>query len=580
MKFRQKYLGLWIAAMVAMVAMVATGPAHADDERASLEVLRQTTLNLIDVLVETGALTREKASELVKKAEQDAAKKVAQKKPASAVRVQYVPEVVKNEIREQIKQEVLAQAKNERWAEPNAIPSWLDSIKLEGDLRLRYQMDDFGSDNSMPWDYIAASDEFIFTEGVDGAVDLLGNRLKGFNIADRNKTTRSADFTKVDGYNDPNTNTTSKRDRLRVRARLGILAKVSESWSGGIRLATGSSTDRVSTNQTLGQDWNKYTLTVDRAYLKYDPVEWLSITGGRIPNPWFSTDLVWDEDLNFEGVAATWKPEFNNGTIKPFLTVGAFPLKEENPPASSSRWMHGFQAGTQWNVNSDTRLKFGLAWYEFRDFEGRVENNSSLNSFSFQPEAANYGQYEYSSRLRQKGNTLFRTNAALDQGDTSYWGLASKFRPINLTASLDLANFDPVHVILTGDWVKNTAFDRDEILARTQGRVNLTDGDDKGYQYKLTVGMPQLKEMHDWQASFAYRYLGSDAVVDAFTDSDFGGGGTNLKGYILGLQYAVDRNAVLGLRWLSADQIDSFAPTNSDFKYSLDVMQADVNVRF
>ena len=92
MKLRKKYLSLWIA------AMVATGSAHADDERTSLEVMRQTTLNLIDVLVETGALTREKADELVKKAEQDAAKKVAQKKPDTAVRVQYVPEVVKNEI--------------------------------------------------------------------------------------------------------------------------------------------------------------------------------------------------------------------------------------------------------------------------------------------------------------------------------------------------------------------------------------------------------------------------------------------------------------------------------------------------
>jgi hypothetical protein len=91
--------------------------------------------------------------------------------------------------------------------------------------------------------------------------------------------------------------------------------------------------------------------------------------------------------------------------------------------------------------------------------------------------------------------------------------------------------------------------------------------------------MPQLKNARDWQVSMAYRYLGSDAVVDAFTDSDFGGGGTNLKGYTLGLQYAVDRNAVLGLRWLSADQIDSFT-LNPDHKFSIDVMQADVNVRF
>lgn len=564
MKFRQKYLGFVIAAMV---TMAATGPAHADDERASLEVMRQTTLNLIDVLVETGALTREKANELVKKAEQDAAKKVAQKKPDSAVRVQYVPEVVKNEIREQIKQEVLAQAKNERWAEPNAIPSWLDSIKWEGDMRLRYQMDRFDKANATPFDFAWESYSFeAATTGVDSAL---------FGV------TRAADLSAVNSSGVPTANTLTDRDRFRLRARLGMLAKISDAWSGGLRLTTGSSTDRVSTNQSLGQDFNKYTLLVDRAYIKFDPTEWFTVTGGRIPNPWFSTDLVWDEDLNFEGVAGTLNPTFANNTIKPFLTVGAFPIKEENPPATSGRWLYGVQGGTQWDINSDTRLKVGLAWYDYKDFEGHVESPDSLFMFGpdMLPVTANYGQYEYSRNLRQKGNTLFRTNALGETGKTSYWGLASKFRPINLTASVDLAQFDPVHVILTGDWVKNTAFDRDEILARTQGRVNLTDGDDKGYQYKLTVGMPQLKERHDWQGSFAYRYLGSDAVVDAFTDSDFGGGGTNLKGYIIGLQYAVDRNAVVGLRWLSADQIDSFAP-GSDNKFSLDVMQADVNVRF
>jgi hypothetical protein len=560
---------------VATAFVFPVGIANAASERESLEILRQTTINLIEGLVEQGVFTREKADAMIKAAEKKAAataKAEAQTAPGR-VRVQYVPEHVKNEIREQIKQEVLAQAKTERWAEPNAIPSWLDSIKWEGDLRLRYQVDDFASGNTKPMNSDGASG-YVW----DSYEDLMA--VSGFSAVDPNAMTRAADFAKVNSKGEPTGNTTEKRERFRLRARLGMLAKVSESWSGGIRLATGSATDRVSTNQTLGQDWNKYTLTVDRAYLKYDPVEWLTISGGRIPNPWFSTDLVWDEDLNFEGMAATWKPVLDNGAIKPFLTVGAFPLKEENPPASSGRWMHGVQAGAQWDLSSDTRLKFGLAWYGFKDFEGRVESDDSLDLLgSFEPVSANYGQYEYSSKLRQKGNTLFRTNASLDAGNTSYWGLASKFRPINLTASVDLAHFDPVHVILTADWVRNTAFDRNEIATRTQGRVNLSDGDDKGYQYKLTVGMPKLKEARDWQVSMAYRYLGSDAVVDAFTDSDFGGGGTNLKGYTLGLQYAVDRNAVVGLRWLSADQIDSFAPS-ADYKFSLDVLQADVNVRF
>lgn len=547
---------LSIALSMALIA----GPAAAD-ERESFEVLKQTTVSLIDALVDNGVLTREKADALIQQAEKKAAQAAAAKgkERGGAVRVQYVPEVVKNQIREEIKQEVLAQAKNERWAEPNAIPSWLDRIKWEGDLRLRYQADLFDKGNATPLAYATAA-------GTNAPPPISTDQ------------TRAAEFAAVNGSLIPTANTRDNRERLRVRARLGMLAKLTESWSGGIRLATGSTTDRVSTNQTLGQDWNKYALVVDRAYLKFDPAEWLTVTGGRIPNPWFSTDLVWDDDLNFEGLAATIKPSFANNTVKPFLTFGAFPIREDNPPAAKGRWMHGVQGGTQWDISSNTRLKVGLAWYQYRNFEGRVESTNSLDLLG-NPISADYGQYQYGRNLRQKGNSLFITNALGDANNTAYWGLASKFRPVNLTASLDLAQFDPAHVILTADWVKNTAFNRGEILRRTENRVNLTDGKNYGYQYKITVGMPQVKEARDWQVFAAYRYLGSDAVVDAFTDSDFGLGGTNLKGYVLGAQYGLDRNAVLGLRWLSADSIDSFT-LNPAHKFSVDVFQADVNLKF
>jgi hypothetical protein len=532
-------------------ALLVAAPAWAQSEREALEVLRQTTLSLIETLVEAGALTRERADALVRKAESDAAKKLAAQKDAPApVRVQYVPEIVRNEIREQIKQEVIAQARTERWAEPNAIPAWLDTIRWEGDLRLRYQVDDFAAGNADFIDY-------------DLAATLTG-------------VTRAADsFAST-------ANMQEKRERYRLRARIGLLAKISPAWSAGVRLATGSATDRVSTNQTLGQDWNRYTFLVDRAFVRYDPLESLSLVGGRMPNPWFSTDLVWDDDLSFEGFAATWKPARADERIKPFLTVGAFPIKEENPPASSGRWMHGIQAGTEWDFGAATRLKLGLAAYRFPNLEGRVESDTDY-LMSFIGLAPAYGQYQYGRGLRQKGNTLFDTAAPehyrINSAATSLWGLASRFRPLNLTASLAFARFDPVHVVIAADWVKNTAFDRNEIATRTAGRVNLADGKDHGYQYRLTLGRPQLRNLHDWQVSLAYRYLGSDAVVDAFTDSDFGGGGTNLKGYTLGFQYAVDRNAVVGLRWLSADQIDSFT-LNPAHKFSLDVLQADVHVRF
>ncbi|WP_209022579.1 putative porin [Rhodocyclus gracilis] len=553
MEFFRSPLQLGVAGLFVASMSLAPAASHAADERESLETLRQTTLNLIDALVEQGIFSREKAAAMIKNAEakaQAATASAAKDKTRSGapVRVQYVPETVKNEIREQLKQEVLAQARSERWAEPNAIPAWLDSIKWEGDIRLRYQADSFDRDNTPAASYAALANTY-------GA-------------------TRAAGFTGMSTANASpvaNNNTTENRERYRLRARLGMLAKISDEWSAGLRLSTGNTTDRVSTNQTLGQDWNKYALVVDRAYVRYDPAEWLSLSGGRIPNPFFSTELVWSENLNFEGGAASLKGSFANNSFKPFLTVGYFPIKEDNPPATHGRAMSGAQAGAQWDLSSNTRLKFGAAMYSFNNFEGQKESNTSYQN------SASYGQYEYGASLRQKGNTLFRTNAPLDGATSTLWGLASRFRPVNLTASLDLAHFDPVHVVLTGDYVKNTAFDRGEIANRTQ--TSISDGKDYGYLYKITVGMPKLEKARDWQVAFSYRYLGSDAVIDAFTDSDFGLGGTNLKGYMLSAHYGIDRNANIGLRWYSAESIDSFSLVAGQ-RFAVDVLQADLNVQF
>lgn len=548
MMFKRKPLQHAVA--VALLVASAGGQSALADDRESLEVLRETTLNLIDALVDQGVFSRDKADAMVKAAQVKAARAATKEKPKAGapVRVQYVPETVKNEIREQLRQEVLAQAKTERWAEPNAVPAWVDRIKIEGDMRVRYQPEFADDKNAGYLDYSNAAS---------------GNNTTGSNA------TRAA------GYLASTAKPSEDRERFRVRARLGILARVSDSWSAGLRLTTGNTTDRVSTNQSMGQDFNKYSFLVDRAYIKYDPAEWLTISGGRIPNPWFSTDLVWDEDINFEGFAATVKPTLGEGSFRPFLTVGAFPLREDNPPTRDSRWVKGVQLGAKWDFARNSRLTVGAAWYKFDNLEGRVEDSAECLAAT----DAYCGKYEYGSGLRQKGNTLFLTNANTfgSANWSAMWGLASRFEPINLTASLDLAHFDPVHVVLTGDYVKNTAFDRGEILSRTG--LNLADGKDYGYLYKIMVGMPKLAQRHDWNASLTYRYLGSDAMVDAFTDSDFGLGGTNLKGYILGLNYGLDPNAYLGLRWMSAESIESFS-LNPNHRFAVNVLQADVNVRF
>lgn len=566
------------------------------EEVASFEVLKQTTVNLINALVDQGVLTRKKADALIREAERKASASTARppktvsahitseengnlelksdeqlsavapagigssrlsgrsKMASNQVRVPYIPEVVKNEIREQIKQEVLSQAKNERWTQPNVLPEWLERVKFEGDLRLRYHLDDFDPNNTLPKDYVAAAASGL---------------------------TRAADFAATSN-GIATGNTTEDRNRFRLRARFGLLVRATDSWSAGFRFATGNTLNRVSTQTSLGADFNKYAILLDRAYLKYDPFNWLSFAGGRMPNPWFSTDLTWDDDLNFDGFAATIKPTVAGYPIRPFLTGGIFPIRAQDPPLQAKgRWLAGVQGGAQWDMTPDTRFKFGLAYYEYYNMEGQVEANNTEPGGT--KPSNKYGQYEYNTGLRQKGNTLFRTNALSDSSAT-IWGLASKFAPLNFTATLDLMQFNPVHVMLTSDLVINTAFDRNEIQQRTGFAVK--DGKNFGHMHRLTVGMPKIIRRHDWQLFAVYRYLGSDAVLDAFSGSDFGIGGgaiglggTNLKSTMIGGAYGIDRGVSLMVRWFSADSIDSPLVTQKG-RYSTDTLHADVMMTY
>jgi hypothetical protein len=543
---------------LALAALFAL-PAHAS-EAETLDTLRQTTLNLIDALVDTGVLTREKADALVKAAEAKTAKAVARTKKDSTVRVQYVPESVKTEIREQLKQEVLAQARSEGWAAPNAIPEWTERIKIEGDVRVRYQNDSFPNGNTPISQYSGRA------YGNPGATNDF------YPLA-----TRFPPGAGLDALGFSSGNASDDVNRLRLRARLGVLAKINDSVSAGLRVVTGSVTDRVSTNQTLGSNFNKYSFLVDRAYIKVDPVEWASFSGGRIPNPWFATDLVWDEDLNFDGIAMNLRNVTPNRTWRPFATAGWFPLRADNPPNAGKQWLAGAQVGTEFELNSSTRLRFGLAKYHYSRIEARTDPNYDPLSGPLQ----GYGQYELSSALRQKGNTLVRTNHPQDSTQAPIYGLASKFEPWVLTATADLAHFDPVHVLLSAEYVKNTGFDRADIRRRTG--LDLIDGKDTAYHLRAMVGMPSVRQNGDWQAFVSYKHIGSDAVLDGFTDSDFGLGGTNLKGFVIGGSYGLYRDTALGLRWYSARNIQSmtYDPTLlRGQRYEVDTVMMDMNVRF
>jgi hypothetical protein len=113
--------------------------------------------------------------------------------------------------------------------------------------------------------------------------------------------------------------------------------------------------------------------------------------------------------------------------------------------------------------------------------------------------------------------------------------------------------WDPIRVVLIGDYVKNLGFDRSEV-ARLTGNPNVKENT-YGYQVGLAVGYPTMSRYKDWKLYAYYKYLGADAVLDAFTDSDFHGGGTNAKGWILGGEFGLNKNIWLSARWMSTNEI-------------------------
>ena len=97
------------------------------------------------------------------------------------------------------------------------------------------------------------------------------------------------------------------------------------------------------------------------------------------------------------------------------------------------------------------------------------------------------------------------------------------------------------------------------------------------------VGMPSVRLADDWQVFASYKYIGSDALIDGFTDSDFGLGGTNLKGFVLGGSYGLYRDTAVGLRWYSARNIQGMTydpAVIAGQRYEVDTVMVDMNVRF
>jgi len=551
--------GRWVACLCFTAA--AASPALGADEAEELRSLRDTTIALINSLVQQGVLTRQKADELIHQAEQAGRKAAPATAPVAGaapqapgagaaaaggaavagaaaaapvapgtVRVPYVPETVKQEIREEVKQDVLSQAKTERWGEPGAFPDWLRRITWYGDVRVRYQGERFptnGAPNATPQQLSLPQ---------NGAYTL--------------------------------TNTSEPVDILRIRARFGMEANLGKTVTAGVRLATGGvglGTNGASESQTLGNYGSRETVGLDLAYLAYHPTGWFTATGGRLGNPFFkSSTLVWSNDLSLEGIVAKLTPHLTQD-FSMFATAGLFPIQDIQPaPTNSapSKWLYGYQLGLNWQLPRASSFIFAVAFYDYRAVEGIINPTPYTTIYS-----------ATAAPFRQNGNSVFDINEQANtlNGTTNYLiGLTSKFHELNVSGLLDLGFGGRTHVMLGLDYARNLGFNHDDILARTG--LTLSERTTAA-QFELKVGDPTLVRRFSWQGFLGYRYAERDSVIDAFTESDFNLGGVNAKGYIIGGEFAFETNSTLKARFFSSKEIDGLP-------LSINLLQVDATTAF
>jgi len=469
-----------------------------------------------------------------------------------------VPPLVRQQIAQQVKEEMQQEAQQQGRAPVSTLPDWVQRIKVSGDIRVRAEGDFLSNSNF---------DEFPNFQAINTSPN-------GFDV---NGTSLP-----------PLLNTTENRFRPRLRARLDIASEPDDWITTDIRIATGNDNNPVSTNQTLGQpgDFSKYQIWLDRAYIGLKPVSWLTADVGRMPNPFWTSDLLYDTDLNFDGIAVQMQHQLGKHGDG-FLNMGAFPVfntafnfgsNQIVKTASRDASLLAIQGGGDWKISQDYLAKLAVGYFYYNNVQGKFSapcfNPTGFGSCNTDDTIPAFVQF---------GNTMFPVRDIVSDpsnpngAQPQFFGLASRFNLLDVHGRFDILNFHPIDIILEADFVKNFGFNRSAILGHSPsnnlGANNAFQGGSNAYLAKLFVGHQSLDKLGDWNATIGYKYLETDALLDAFTDSDFHLGGTNAKGYILSANLALNKYAWLSATWLSANQVSGPA-------YSADVLLVDLNAKF
>jgi Putative porin len=345
--------------------------------------------------------------------------------------------------------------------------------------------------------------------------DLNATNAEIASLKAQNKSTSWAEKVKWQGdfryrYESIEQDGRDDRDRNRIRARAGLIAKPSDTTEVGLALATGGD-DPVSTNQTLGGGGSTKEIRLDLAYATWRGIENTFLTFGKFKNPYKlvqKSSLIWDGDFRPEGVTAGW----DNGT---FFAIAEYSyIEADSRDDDDGIW--GAQIGANFSLFDTMKLTIAGKYLDIPTAgrEAIFDDDFFGNSFI----------------IDDNGNEVFEYDYKLYNG----------------SAELAFSLFDmPLSVY--GDYVKND--DADSL--------------DTGYLAGVKLG--KAKKQGSWQLQYQYEDLEADATLGLVTDSDFMGGGTDGEGHKFSGKYAIHDRWTLGATYFDGTRGQDLG-SDADYK--------------
>ena len=305
------------------------------------------------------------------------------------------------------------------------------------------------------------------------------------------------------------------RNRYRYRLRLVATADIRDDVQVGLGFASGGEDPR-STNETFDDNFSTKDARLDLAYAEWQATEWASLVGGKFKRKkylWAPTDVLWDTDINPEGISVHLENENSLGTT------------------------------------------FGNAGYWYVD---------ELGSTSGDP-AMYYGQI---GQAYKSGNFFATAAAAFYKFDkfenvTNTGGGGGM--PININDDEDAISLSLETGVNNAIFGKRFAF-LGELVESSASQ------DEDGFGVGFKLGDSKVKEKGTWQIKYIYADLEENAFPNIFPDSDRFNGDTGMTAHEIEFKYAVAKNIFAVLDYYDAEQDKRNEPDDKQQRLQTDII--------